>query len=463
MKSYPIQPDYVETLQDESRLRGAADEIAFPETEKEIFSLLVNGSAFTLQGARTGITGGAVPMSGKIINLSKMNSIGEPENGLLAVGPGALLCDVRKKLEGSGLFFPPDPTEDTASLGGMAACNASGARSFKYGPTRHYIEALRIVFADGSAHKIRRGEPVPPEIPLPACRAPNVKSAAGYFVSDKMDFLDLFIGAEGTLGIITELTLRLSPLPEAIWGLTAFLPSEKAALKFVQRLRTETAPAAIEFFDFNALNRLRKNPDLPKLDPEFHTAIYTEFHGTDETIETSVETAAEIMVDCGADPGTAWVAMAPFEMEKLRLFRHALPESVNQLIAERNREHPGLTKLGTDMSVPDDRLTEVLGLYRRGLNHEKLEHIIFGHIGDNHLHVNILPKNPEEYDRGKALYFEWAEQVVQMGGSISAEHGIGKLKRDFLKIMFGEDGIEQMRALKTHFDPEGILNPGNLF
>ena len=459
MKIVPIRPETTDYLQDESRLRGAADEIALPETEEEVCALLASGTPVTLQGARTGITGGAVPMFGRIINLSNMNSIGEPENGFITVGPGARLCDVRKKLEDTDLFFPPDPTEDTASLGGMAACNASGARSFKYGPTRNHIEALRVVFADGTAREIRRGEPVPPEIPLPAYRLPNVKNAAGYFVADKMDFLDLFVGAEGTLGILTELTLKLSPLPEAIWGLTAFLPSEKAALDFVQKLRTETTPAAIEFFDVNALNLLRKNPDLPKLPPESHTAIYAEFHGTDNEVEAAVEKTVEMI----PDPDTAWIATEPAEMEKLRLFRHALPEAVNQRIADRKKEHPELTKLGTDMSVPDERLGEIMALYRQGLERENLEHVIFGHIGNNHLHVNILPRSPEEYERGKTLYVEWAKQVVDMGGSVSAEHGIGKLKRGFLKIMFGNDGIEQMRALKAHFDPKGLLNPGNLF
>ena len=403
------------------------------------------------------------PQGGRIQNLSKMNSIEEPENGLLTVGPGTLLCDVHKKLEGTGLFFSPDPTEDTASLGGMAACNASGARSFKYGSMRRHIETLRVVFADGTAREIRRGEPVPPEVPLPAYRVPDVKSAAGYYVADEMDFLDLFIGAEGTLGIITELTLQLSAVPNAIWGLTAFLPSEKAALGFVQKLRKETAPAAIEFFDFNALNLLRKNPDLPKLAPEFHTAVYAEFHGTDDNVEAAVTEAAEMMADFGADPDAAWVAMESAELERMRLFRHALPEAINQLIAERKREYPELTKLGTDMSVPDDRLEEIMKLYRQGLEREKLEHVIFGHIGNNHVHVNILPRNPNEYERGKALYAEWAKQVVQMGGSVSAEHGIGKLKRDFLRIMFGDKGIEEMQNLKAYFDPVGLLNPGNLF
>lgn len=463
MKIYPVEPGYSDYLQDESRLRGTADRIAFPEAEEDLRGLLAAGGPVTLQGARTGITGGAVPQSGLIINLSKMNRIGEPQEGLLTAGPGARLCDVRQKLKGTGWFFAPDPTEETASLGGMAACNASGARSFKYGAMRRHVEALRIVFADGSVRSIRRGDPVPPQVPLPAYRPPDVKSAAGYFTGDRMDFLDLFIGSEGTLGIITELTLRLLPEPPSICALTAFLPSEAAALDFVRRLRSAGSPAALEFFDLNALNLLRRNPDLPQPPPAAHTAVYAEFHGTESETDSGVSAAADLMSACGADPDAAWVASDPAELERLHQFRHALPEAVNQLIAERKRTWPGLTKLGTDMSVPDEHLGAVMALYRKGLERGGLEHVIFGHIGSNHLHVNILPRTPEEYERGKALYAEWAREVVRMGGSVSAEHGIGKLKRDFLRLMFGERGIEQMRMLKAHFDPAGRLNPGNLF
>ena len=136
---------------------------------------------------------------------------------------------------------------------------------------------------------------------------------------------------------------------------------------------------------------------------------------------------------------------------------------VNRRIDILRKPHPTLTKLGTDLSVPDGCLTDVIKLYRSGLEAHKLDSVIFGHIGNNHLHVNIIPKTPAEYSTGKELYREWAKQVVNWGGSVSAEHGIGKLKIDLLEIMAGADGISAMRELKQIFDPLGILNPGTLF
>ena len=140
-----------------------------------------------------------------------------------------------------------------------------------------------------------------------------------------------------------------------------------------------------------------------------------------------------------------------------------MPEAVNLLIDERKRSNAELTKLGTDMSVPDEHLEAVIAMYNAGLRENGLESVIFGHIGNNHVHVNILPNSIEEYDRGKSLYLTWARQIVELGGSVSAEHGIGKIKVAFLKLMYGEEGIAQMRALKRLFDPEMALNVGNLF
>jgi D-lactate dehydrogenase (cytochrome) len=150
-------------------------------------------------------------------------------------------------------------------------------------------------------------------------------------------------------------------------------------------------------------------------------------------------------------------------MGALKTFRHAVPESVNMLIGERKKAIPELIKLGTDMSVPDDQLENVMAMYHEGLARAGLEYVIFGHIGNNHVHVNILPRSMEEYEQGKALYLDWAKQVVAMGGSVSAEHGIGKNKTEFLKVMYGEEGIQQMRSMKALFDPHSLLNPGNLF
>ena len=172
--------------------------------------------------------------------------------------------------------------------------------------------------------------------------------------------------------------------------------------------------------------------------------------------------AAERLPEFGADPDACILADNPHDLEKLKLFRHSAPEMVNSAIDERRKIHPGLVKLGTDMSVPDARLADVLALYEKDLAASGLEHLIFGHIGANHLHVNVLPRHPADYDAGRALYARWAAQVIAWGGSISAEHGIGKLKRDLFRQMAGDAALAQMRALKKLFDPDGLLNPGTL-
>jgi len=498
MNLLDIGDEYADYMHDESRRAGHAEKITFPKSTEEVREALriaaKNNWPVTVQGGRTGITGGCVPEGGLILNLSRMNAIGEIGGAQMTVQPGALLADIRKAVGGNddpAMFFPSDLTETTASIGGMVANNASGARSFRYGAVRDWIRALEVVLAHGETIHVQRGVHKANgfdfklgsiEGKLPGVTQPDVKSAAGYFIEPDMDLVDLFIGAEGTLGVVTEITIKLLSELEQVSGLTAFFASEEEALGFVRFLRdagsgirptgqgngigaagpspSSGAPVAIEFFDFHALELLRRMKtenaafaDLPELKPEFHTAIYFEYDG--EVPDVVVEKAGEA-IDC-------WIAEGEREIETLKNFRHAIPESVNMLIGERKKTVPELTKLGTDMSVPDSELENVMRMYHGGLADAGLEYVIFGHIGNNHVHVNILPRSMEEYERGKALYLDWAKRVVAMGGSISAEHGIGKNKTDFLKLMYGDEGIREMRELKNLFDPHGLLNPGNLF
>lgn len=504
----PIVKDFSQEhedyLHDESRLTGTAESISFPTSEEEIVEVIKKirsqSGLITTQGARTGIVGGAVPIGGHILNLSRMNAVGDVhrdqsgEGGRLLVQPGAILAEVRKAIEPEGLFFPPDPTETTCSIGGMVAANASGAMTFHYGPTRKWIEALRVVLSNGDIIALRRGERPADGRSfsltteggrtirgiLPSFTPPEVKSAAGYYIADDMDMLDLFVGMEGTLGIITEAELKLIPRPGAVNGLTVFLPSQDAAVTLVRVLRGERLegfgdvserPVAIEFFNHDALLLLRSmkadNPDFPAgppLDGRYHTAVYIEFHGSsDEDLESPVMQAMEAAVVLGGSEDDTWFATTEREIEQLREFRHAVPEAANLLLDRRRQTCPGLTKLGTDMSVPDDRLNDVISMYDAGVSELGLESVMFGHIGNNHVHVNILPRCLEDYEAGRAMYLSWAKQVLEWGGSVSAEHGIGKLKAPFLRMMCGESGIVEMRGLKALFDPDMTLNPGNLF
>jgi len=517
--SESFQPAHADYLRDESRRVGRADRIAFPRTEADVRAALAEARAahgpVTTQGARTGVTGGAVPEGGLVLNLSHMDRI-QVAGETLVVQPGATLAAIRAAVP-PHLYFAPDPTETSASIGGMISCNSSGALSFLHGPTRNHVLGLRVALASGEILDLRRGRDRAQGLrfalgavagELPPLRRPAGKNAAGYFVDPDMDLVDLFIGAEGTLGVVTEATLRLLPAPGAVWGLMAFLPSTAAVVGFVNDLRrgqgTEgrgpraeggwprsglerpsgpTPPtangqpptlaprlAALEYFDARALAFLREHADelaskdipVPAI-PDGAACVYAEWHAPDAAAaEAAVLAAAERLPEFGADPDACVLADNPHDLEKLKLFRHAVPELVNSAIDDRRKIHPGLVKLGTDMSVPDARLADVFALYEKDLAAAGLEHLIFGHVGANHLHVNVLPRDPADYAAGRALYARWAAQVIAWGGSISAEHGIGKLKRDLFRQMAGDAALAQMRALKKLFDPDGLLNPGTL-
>ncbi|MBN2552351.1 MAG: FAD-binding oxidoreductase [Spirochaetales bacterium] len=535
-----MDAEFQEFLRDESRMSGSAETISFPASQQQLQETLAGmyerGIAVTIQGARTGITGGAVPQGGHVLNFSRLNRIlgmsfdGETGRFLLKVQPGLLLAELNEALrtaqidsegwtreskdalrsfsQGGAFFFPPDPTETGASIGGMASTNASGACSFLYGPTRRYIRALRLFLADGTGLSLRRNTVAADgrkfrmvcdsgrvlEGELPGYRLPRVKNAAGYYVEDGMDLLDLFIGSEGTLGVLAELELEILPRAPHTWGLMVFLSGEEAAVAFVDSLRqaqgaaagggkslpsgaggdsatgADAALAAIEYFDGPGLRLLekqrRENPafaGLPEIPPEYEAAVYLEYNGLEEeAVENRVMEMAEHLGESGGSEDATWMATTSQELARLKEFRHALPEAVNLLIDERRRTYPQLTKLGTDMAVPNAELASMIRRYRTDLGEAGLEAVKFGHIGDNHVHVNILPRNPEDYERGKELYAAWAEHVVAKGGTVSAEHGIGKLKRSFLVTMYGEKGVGEMRRLRRIFDPKGLLNPGNL-
>lgn len=486
-------------LRDESRKSGTASSYSYPLSAEEISDIVkicnTEKIPVTIQGARTGIAAGAVPDGGHVMNLSRMKVIGDIKNDgnnkSILVESGATLSELRAKIADSGMYFPPDPTESSASIGGMTACNASGALTFHYGPVRKWVKSIQVVHADGQIKWYSRDDSndfisVTDDgftcggVDFPDYIRTNVKSAAGYYLTKESCLVDLFIGSEGTLGIITAVELRLIDKPKHIVGLTTYLPSEDSALQFVRFLRGESVnglsaidiiPCAIEFFNVDVLNLLRKmkqeNPafeKLPNLKPHYHTAIYAEFHHDDpDLIEGAVMSAMEAMMELGGSDEDTWYADKESELSAQKDFRHATPEAVNLLIDGRKKIYPEITKLGTDMSVPNDKLTEVMAMYNDGLKNAGLESVIFGHIGNNHVHVNILPRSMDEFWQGKELYKKWAEQIVGMGGSISAEHGIGKIKKELMKMMYGDEIIEKMKKMKNIFDANNILGKGTLF
>jgi D-lactate dehydrogenase (cytochrome) len=482
-------------LTDSSNLEGGhAARVMFPESAEEAAEILRAASQertpVTVSGAGTGIVGGRVPFGGVVLATDRLNRIKEirrEEAGGRAVAEaGVVLADFQRSVEAEGLLYPPDPTERSCYLGATVATNASGARTFKYGSTRNYIGRLKIALPTGDVLDIARGEiradatghlniPLPGgksiEARLPSYRMPQTrKHASGYFVADRMDAIDLFIGSEGTLGVITEVEARLLKVPENVLGGVAFFETEEHLLAFVREARAASlatraskgeAPGidarAIEYFDDESLRFLRSKFSLV---PERAGggAIFFEQETTSATEDELSGAWLELLERHSALVDDSWFAVDEKDRARLRDFRHQLPVLVNEWLARH-----GQRKVSTDMAVPDEEFREMLRFYKAELHESRLQSVIFGHIGDNHVHVNIMPRDDAEAKRAREIYLRFVQRAIASGGTISAEHGIGKLKRDYLRLLYTEEHLREMAALKRAFDPAGILGRGNIF
>ncbi|MBI1936871.1 MAG: FAD-binding oxidoreductase [Ignavibacteriales bacterium] len=477
-------------LSDASNYSGFCDAVYFPENEKDIASILKlcneKKIKVTAAGNGTGLTGSRVPEGGVVISLERMNKILElnKKEKYVIVQPGVILKDLQDFVEQQKLFYPPDPTERNCFIGATAATNSSGARTFKYGATRNYILALRIVSADGQTFEISRekfkasgyeammttesGNIISFE--LPRYKMPDTKNAAGYYCKENMDLIDLFIGSEGTLGIITELKLKLLDLPEDILSCVVFFNDENNALDFVDEARRlseiffnpedESSSAKInarglEFFDKYSLDFLRK--DYPNIPAHAESAVWFEQELTNDN-DSLVDDWMHLIKKFNGSEEDSWIAIDRNEQEKFKDFRHAISWKVNEFITQH-----GLKKVGTDAAVPHNFFKRFYFECKRKVEDAKLDYVVYGHFGNAHMHLNMLPKNQNEYDIAKKIYAEICEDAVQYNGTISAEHGVGKSKRDYLLKMYGEETIKEMARLKLVFDPNAILGIGNIF
>jgi FAD/FMN-containing dehydrogenase len=420
-------------VEDASGFRGEAERLVTPASEEELLGVIAARVPITVVGARTGLTGGCVPQEGWAVSLEKFRRL-EICPGRAVVGPGVTL----EAVQAAGQFYAPDPTERTASIGGTIATNASGSRSFRYGSTRRHVLRLRVAMMDGRVREFRRGDKIDfdvPALPLPQ----TTKNTAGYPLAPAMDWIDLFVGSEGTLGIVTEAELQLLPKPGEILAGVVFFESDEAALDAVEAWRSIRGLRMMEYFDAGSL-KLLETPE------HAGAALLIEQENGD--------------VDFWADRarGDSWFAVNDNDRERFRRLRHALPERVNDTMRRR-----GFLKLGSDYAVPLERNREMLGFYHAELALAKLDYVIFGHIGDAHVHVNILPKSHEEFETGQRLMLDFARHAVSLGGTVSAEHGLGKRKRDLLELQYTREQIEAMKDVKRRLDPQWLLNRGNLF
>jgi len=517
-----IAADYPDYLKDESRLSGGTiTSLVFPQSESDVSAFLSTmnrrGVPVTVSGGRTGIVGGAVPMEGALLSLEKMDrilDIRKGENGgrwFVRVQPGIPVKELHRRIEQKDLrdllasptvsdpgaveeflglakefFYPIDPTETSATLGGTLATNASGERSFHYGPTRNYVREIRVVLASGDVLKIRRGDVSASSgrafevvltsgetisVALPAYTMPSVKSAAGYYVKEEMDLIDLFIGSEGTLGIISEIEVMIVERPKNVLSLVPFFPSNRDAVLFFMGARKDLPGVLVfEYFDSCALTVLRakKRRDgagsaIPALPEKGRAAIFLELSFSEEDLDALYASVERLLREHHSSVEETWSGIEPEEREKIRAFRHAMPESVNEIVALNKRTCPAVHKMGTDMAVPGDKLEEMIDYYESLLMPSGMQYAIFGHIGEHHLHVNILPRTEEEIEQAKRIIGDFARKAVAFGGTISAEHGIGKIKHPYLEIMYGLEGMKEMARVKNALDPRGILCRGNIF
>jgi D-lactate dehydrogenase (cytochrome) len=294
-----------------------------------------------------------------------------------------------------------------------------------------------------------------------------------------MDLIDLFIGSEGTLGVITEVELILAPAPEGILSALAFFGTDEDAVDFVKHARGDSpaggprgvvVPIALEFFDSRSFEFLRRrkveegpSSEIPELPADAVAGVLFEMEFTEDTLLEIYDAWESVLSAHGSSMENTWGGMEESELERLRALRHSIAEQVNGVIARANARYPEIHKIGTDAAVPPGALEGILGFYRDELDGTNLEHVIFGHIGDNHLHLNIMPSSPEELRAGKELAMRFAHRAVELGGTVSAEHGIGRIKHDLLRLQYGDDGMRQMAAVKRAFDPSCVLNRGVVF
>ncbi len=479
-------------LADASNLAGGhAARVVFPTGAADCASLLVEatrtGTAVTVAGAGTGVVGGRVPLGGIVLATDKLNRIDEIKTtatgGHATAEAGVTLADFRRAVEARGLFYPPDPTEWSCYMGGTVATNASGARTFKYGPTRAYIRRLKLALATGDVLDLRRGDIRAADghiriplasgrgitAPLPTYQMPRTrKHVAGYYVAPAMDALDLFIGSEGTLGVITEIETTLLPKPEGVLSGVVFFAREADLLAFMRAARElslgaraamqtgELDARALEYFDDEALNFLRAHE--PRVPIGAQGALFFE---QETTAATEDELLSGWLALCEAHHALldeSWFAVDEKDQARLREFRHRLPVLVNEWLTRH-----GQRKVSTDMAVPDEAFADMLSYYKESLRASRLQYVIFGHIGDNHVHVNMLPRDDAEAAQARALYGQFIARAIAHGGTVSAEHGVGKLKREYLRLLYGEQALREMAALKRAFDPAGILGRGNIF
>jgi len=493
---------------------GHAARVEIPRTIDEVPEIVRNADSLLPIGAQSSLTGGATPMGDVVLSTEKLTRVLDLDERHIRVEAGVSISALQHALAQHDAWFPAAPTFTGAFAGGAVATNAAGAATFKYGSVRQWVEALTVVLADGTSLTIHRGAsfardrrlPVATDqgeidVPVPGYRMPNVvKRSAGYHAEPGMDLIDLFIGSEGTLGVITAVTFRfVTPAPTIA---LAFVPctSESQALSLVRDLREASTTtwrtgdsrgidtAAIEQMDRRCLEilhedgadrkyevRIPAGADVALLVQLELTRGTSDAHAyqqigsalSDRSADSSLARFCRMLDAHGLLDGTE-LALPDQKRraEALIALREAVPAGVNQRVGAAQRDIDGrIAKTAADMIVPFDRFGEMMEVYREGFSSRGLDRAVWGHVSDGNVHPNVLPRSYEDVERGKAAILEFGRAATRLGGCPLAEHGVGRnsVKQQLLRELYGDEGIEQMRRVKRALDPSWKLAPGVIF
>jgi D-lactate dehydrogenase (cytochrome) len=495
---------------------GFAAGVATPASEAEVAALVREASSVLPVGAQSSLTGGATPNGGLVLSTAHLNTIADEGRGRVRASAGVTLVELDAALAATGRYYPPVPTFTGAFVGGIAATNAAGAATFKYGTTRDWVAGLTVVLASGDVLDIVRGETAADDcgsievllaagdarrLRVPSYRMPQVpKVSAGYFAAPGMDLIDLFIGSEGTLGVIVDVTLRVLPSRPAMCLAFAPFADRAAALAFVARLREEARDtwrsrdprgldiSAIEHIDARCLEVLREDAadrasgvTIPA-DAAIALLVTIElpstmtpaqaFDGIGRARDRSAEDTplvrfCRLLGEAGVlDEVEIAVPGDRAREQQLLALREAVPAGVNARVGRAKQEIDWrIAKTAADMIVPFERLDELMAFYDREFRRRGLDAAVWGHISDGNLHPNVIPRSMADVESGREAILEFGRETIRLGGSPLAEHGVGRnaVKQRLLEELYGREGIEEMRAVKRALDPDWKLAPGVLF
>lgn len=494
---------------------GHANGVARPRSEQDVARLLTAATRVLPIGAQSSLTGGATPDGGLVLSTVRMTSIQEVGQRLFRAEAGVPIQTLQELLHQGGQWYAPSPTYTGAFAGGVVATNAAGAATFKYGTTRTWTEGLTVVLACGHVLDITRGDVAANgarefQTDCPCGRRtlrhgsyqmPDVpKVSAGYFAAPGMDLIDLFIGAEGTLGVVTSVTFRVLPEPPAVAWAMVPVRTESGAVALVDALRRGSQEtwrvgdrlgidvAAIEHVDRRCLEILRedgidrKHDITVPADAELMLLVQLELPAGTTPADGYAQAAVALGSDAPDTPLVRFLRMLdafqalddaqmawPGErrrIEQFLAFRESAPAGVNRRVGDAKRDVDSrIEKTAADMIVPYAHFGAMLAMYREGYQRRGLDFAIWGHISDGNVHPNVIPRSYADIEAGRDAIVEFGREVARVGGCPLAEHGVGRssVKQALLQQLYGDEGLSEMRALKAVLDPRGKLAPGVIF